>query len=250
MGTAEDYARQARDFIAFYRHGVLSTVSASQAGYPFGSLVPYDVTHDGNLVIYVSLIAEHYKNLAKDPRASITVIDTFGSHDPQAHARVTVLLDFAALTGDDKEQAQKAYEARFPNSVSYELSHNFVFMRGKPGRVRWIGGFGDITWIDAARFVSAKPDPLSYDGMRIVEHMNDDHEDALREMVCAFDKPIGEKAKVRMLAITSSSFKIEIRDGEERKETAISFPAALKSSAEGREAMIKLVKQARQKLAH
>ena len=34
--------------------GVLGTISTSMPGYPFGSVVPFVMTHEGNVIIYIS----------------------------------------------------------------------------------------------------------------------------------------------------------------------------------------------------
>ena len=140
---------------------MLATTSVAAPGYPFGSITPYIIDGAGRITIYISLIAEHYRNLKADSRASILAADPFGGSDPQAHARATVLLTVQPVPDDERAAVSAAYEARFPQSINYEIAHNFVFMRGEPERVRWIGGFGEMSWIDRAAFQSARPDPLA-----------------------------------------------------------------------------------------
>src|SRR6185295_8430683 len=85
---------QVKNFLTQHRQGVLSTISVSQKGFPFGSIVPYDIDAQGNVFIYISFIAEHYKNLQADARASLIATDPFGIDDPQAYARATLLATF------------------------------------------------------------------------------------------------------------------------------------------------------------
>ena len=42
-------AREARQMLRAHRYGVLSTLSKKFDGYPFGSIIPYLVDHDGSL---------------------------------------------------------------------------------------------------------------------------------------------------------------------------------------------------------
>ena len=49
--------------------------------------MPYALVRDLDPVLMLSDIAEHSKNLAADPRASLLVADPAASDDPQSAAR-------------------------------------------------------------------------------------------------------------------------------------------------------------------
>jgi putative heme iron utilization protein len=51
---------------------VLSTISLDVPGYPFGSLTPYCFDENGQPIVYISLIAQHTRNIMADPRLSLT----------------------------------------------------------------------------------------------------------------------------------------------------------------------------------
>ena len=72
-------AKIVKDFVAYNNVGVLSTHSRSLPGYPFGSVVPYDVTASGDIVIFISRISEHYRNLVTDEKASLLIADSQGT---------------------------------------------------------------------------------------------------------------------------------------------------------------------------
>lgn len=242
-------AFDARSFIELHRLGILSTISLSQSGFPFGSIVPYDIDLEGRLTIYISLIAEHYKNLKADARSSLLVLDPFGVFDPQARARATVLTNFEPVPEDESESVQKRYLERFPDSINYEIAHNFQFFRSTPLKVRWIGGFGDISWISAENLQSATCDPVAYHGIEIVDHMNEDHPDALIDLVRAHSSLDLQGARVEMVSVNSSSFEIAISRPGKQKRIRIDFPARLQNVSESRTAMIELLKAARAKIA-
>jgi putative heme iron utilization protein len=70
-------------------------------------------------------------------------------------------------------------------------------------RVRWIGGFGEIRWIEPAAWLVPTPD-WSTGEASIVGHMNDDHADAMEAMCRA---RFGETPKdVAMLACDVEGF--------------------------------------------
>ncbi|MBX7142972.1 MAG: DUF2470 domain-containing protein [Oligoflexia bacterium] len=243
--TPSDQASAAKSFLVAQRTGMLSSISVSQQGYPFGSITPYDIDDSGNVYIYISLIAEHYRNLTKDKRGSLIAIDPYGVHDPQAHARATLLADFAPVLDSERSSVQARYEARFPASINYEIAHNFVFMRGTPVKLRWIGGFGDIRWIDAERFKSAVPDPVAYHAHEVLAHMNLDHADALQELAHAHCADLLPATRYEMTEITSSHFSIVAISSTGSRKVEVSFPVALKSAQDSRVALIELLRKAR-----
>ena len=116
------------DFICLHRVGTLCTVSHSHEGFPFGSIAPYDVDESGRIIVFISRIAEHFKNLTADPRASLFVADRFGSGDPQAYGRATLLATFAPVPEGEFARVAEHYFTRFPAA---------------PGR-GGISGLGDV----------------------------------------------------------------------------------------------------------
>ncbi len=235
-------AAQIKSFIYAQRWGVLATQSRSQQGFPFGSVVPYDVDTEGRICIYISFIAEHYKNLQEASEASLTVIDAFGTHDPQAYARACLLLRFTPVPESEKLTVQKSYEQRFPNSINYEIAHNFLFMRGVVERIRWIGGFGDIQWLGAENYRAVQPDHLAYGAWDVISHMNDDHEEALRSMVVGVRGSCEPKASVKMVSLTSKEFVVRVGDSKATDDVVIPFVRKIENAAELRAIMIETLK--------
>ena len=234
-----------RNFICANTSATLSSISLSHQAYPFGSLTPYALDHEGNPIIYISLIAEHYKNLCADPRASLCVQDPFGLYDPQAHARATLIGRFETAAQEAAAVLEEIYRKRFPHSEGFQLSHNFVFMRMQVERVRWIGGFGEIAWVSAKDYAAAKLDPLSADAFAIAAHMNQDHHDALLELVRANDAANAKVKHACVCAVESSGMQLRFWiDGEER-EVKLEFEAPAATPEQVRSAMIGLLKRAR-----
>lgn len=248
MSAASDaMAREARNFVTANRFAALSTLSVSQSGFPFGSVAPYDVLDDGSLVIYVSLIAEHYRNLQADARASLCIFDPYGILDIQSNARATVLLRFSRVPEDQDQELLKRYAERFPEAVNYEIAHNFVLMRGMPEKVRWIGGFGRIAWISRESYLGADPDPLAYKSAGIIEHMNQDHADAMEALLLArFPGTVSPLAPV-MTGFLSTHMTIEHRSESGRKRSDIEFSPQLRSAEEARSRLIEMLKETRRR---
>ncbi|MEP1093857.1 MAG: pyridoxamine 5'-phosphate oxidase family protein [Cyclobacteriaceae bacterium] len=129
--------------------GVLSTLSVKLDGFPFGSVVPYCLDNAGWPVILISTIAEHTKNIKVDPRCSLTIV--MDGEDVQANGRICLIGHMEELPSEEREVMERYY-TQFPNSRSYDATHDFSFYRLAPVSIRYIGGFGQIHWF--------KPDEL------------------------------------------------------------------------------------------
>jgi putative heme iron utilization protein len=153
--SARDNAHEARQLLRAHRYGALSTLSKKFDGHPFGSITPYLVDHDGSLLILISTLAEHTKNIQHDPRVSLI---THNQNDPhiQTQGRVTVV--GSATLEADRDHAGKRYLRYFPEAETYFAMHDFQFYRIVPQAIRFIGGFGNIHWVKAENYiVSAYP---------------------------------------------------------------------------------------------
>ncbi len=183
--AAEEYTEEARDFVTMQRQAALSTLTRTPKGYPFGSMVSYDIGVNGTIIIHVSYIAEHFKNLAANARASLLIFDPLGLHNPQAYPRVTILGEFSLVSEAELDRVRNSYEKRFPESVRPDIAPNFAFMRLTPERVRWIGSFGHMGWIDGEAFCKATPDVLAYHAATIIDQINEEHAEGVADLVRA-----------------------------------------------------------------
>ncbi|MFT5291630.1 MAG: putative heme iron utilization protein [Planctomycetota bacterium] len=134
--------------------GILSTTSVVVEGYPFGSVVPYVTLDSGAPVIYISTISQHYKNLSADARTCLTVVEAVAD-DPQAGARISLLADAAPVSAEAVDAVGEAYFELFPASRQFAGTHGFQFWVLQPKRIRFIGGFGKIYWIEAEDWAAA-----------------------------------------------------------------------------------------------
>lgn len=96
-----------RALVEQQQHAVLCTAHTGLGGWPFGSIVPYALQPNGDALVFVSDIAEHTRNLRRDGRASLFVVDPAAAARPQAGARVTLLVR-AVRPHDDEVAAAEA----------------------------------------------------------------------------------------------------------------------------------------------
>jgi hypothetical protein len=172
-----DKGSAARTLLLQESYGVLSTLSIDVPGYPFGSVTPYGMDRMCRPIIYISHIAQHTKNILADSRVSLTIVEKSESDDVQAQGRVTCIADARPVARSD-EDIRERYFRYFPSARQYEHTHDFEFFRLELVRVRFIGGFGQIFWVEPSAFMAANPFSRA-DENRIVQHMNKDHSDAL-----------------------------------------------------------------------
>ncbi|MGA9667114.1 MAG: DUF2470 domain-containing protein [Gallionella sp.] len=195
-------AREARGMLRSHRYGVLSTLSKKIDGYPFGSIATYLVDHDGSLMIFISTLAEHTKNIGHDSRVSLITHEQRDA-DIQAQGRVTVVGD--ASPERDREQAGLRYLRYFPEAKTYFEMHDFSFYRIRPVAVRYIGGFGRIHWVDIGDY-QVQPYPLIGQESGVIAHMNSDHQDTMRNYCRHFHQLAA--TDVEMLGLDCDGFDV------------------------------------------
>jgi len=162
------HAREARQLLRAHRYGALCTLSKKFDGHPFGSITPYMVDHDGSLLILISDLAEHTKNIKADSRVSLITHNQNDSHI-QTQGRVTLVGNASHIP--DRDNAGKRYLRYFPEAQTYFAMHDFQFYRIVPQSIRYIGGFGNIHWAKAERY-SVQPYPLIEQEDALIETLN------------------------------------------------------------------------------
>jgi putative heme iron utilization protein len=242
-------SKQGEEVRALYareRNGMLCTLSKKMAGWPFGSITPYAVAAGGEPVILISEIAEHTRNLREDARASLLIQDSQALDDPQAAARVTLMGYAMPVPAPYVEDARRRYLDLFPGSASYFQIHDFTLFQIKVSRVRFIGGFGEIHWLDGDEVIAgagSKLDPLAPHIEMICKHMDEDHADALRLYSAAFAQT--EAGAAEMIHVDSEGFDMIAITESRHKHLRIAFPNRVTTTDDVRREMVEMVRLAR-----
>lgn len=155
-----------------------ATLATSLDGWPYASLVLVAAGFDGAPLLLLSDLAEHTKNLKRDPRVSLLYDGTAGLADPLTGARITVLGEIAPTADPD---LLRRFTARHPAAALYAGFKDFHCYRVTIGRGHRVAGFGRIDWIDGADLLHPASDIAVLAGAEadIIAHMNKDHADAL-----------------------------------------------------------------------
>ncbi|MFT7235348.1 MAG: putative heme iron utilization protein [Methylophagaceae bacterium] len=235
MNKSEQASQEARALFQSRCDGVLSTHSIDLPGYPFGSITPYCINLDGQPVILISTIAQHTKNILADNKVSLIAYDP-QTDDAQAAGRVTYIAN--AIKTDDEAMAERYYRFH-PNSRNFHNTHNFNFYTLDFVRVRYIGGFGEIYWVEKAGFM--KESPFSFEeetGM--VEHMNEDHQDAMNHYCELFSIAYDAENLPKIVGVDGEGFHLRVAGQLHR----LQFAQAVKSTMEARQALVELARRA------
>ena len=233
----------AKRLVRALNSGVLSTISKNLQGYPFGSVTPFMSDSEGSLYIYISDIAQHAKNIREDARVSMTAYHQAERGDQNEEGRVTFVGDAVELSEQEQEVQLKRYTALFPEAESYKQAHDFNLWRIDVKRVRYIGGFGKIFWLEKDEWEApASPwDIVSESGM--ISHMNEDHQDAMEAMLAHHTGELDPN--VIMSGVVADGCYLQSM----QKNVFIPFPFICESSTDVRKALVALTKEARLAIA-
>lgn len=207
--STPSHAERARTIVACTTLGSLSTVALDPAGYPFGSLVAYALDDDGCPILALSDLAEHAHNLAEDPRGSLMAAEAMGGDggDPLALGRVTLIGDIAPAPESDLPGLRERFRAVHPDAIYVDFP-DFKLYRLDVQSVRYVGGFGRMSWVDAPSYRAAEADPIRPHAAGVLDHMNDDHADSL-VLYCQVYGGLEGVESARMVAVDRYGFDVE-----------------------------------------
>jgi putative heme iron utilization protein len=175
--SAFDAVKTAKKLLREGRSGALATLMTG-SGDPYCSLVNVATAADGALLLLLSLLALHTKNILADARVSL-MLDERKEGDPLEGARV-MLMGVAAATGD--AEVKRRYLARHPEAEQFAGFGDFAFYRVTLSRAHLVAGFGRIVDLTAKDLLTdiAGAEALIDIEAEAIAHMNADHPDALR----------------------------------------------------------------------
>lgn len=219
--------------------GTLASIDARN-DYPYASLITLATDVSGAPTFFISKLARHTANLARDARASILVDETsaLSDPDPLQGARVTL---YGRAEPCAEDVVRRRFLARHLDAAFYAEFPDFGFWRLKVEGAHYIGGSGRIFDLEhgelllplegAESLLEAEPG--------IVEHMNEDHADALELYATALGD--GDPGPWRMTGIDPEGFDI-VLDGQARR---ILFAQQVATPAEARTELVRLATEAR-----
>ena len=236
------HAERARTLLDQEKIGTLATNSDRHRGYPFASVMPYALSPGGAPLFLISSMAIHTQNLVADGHASLLVMQTGGDADPLGLQRVTLMGTVRKIVDPD-QPLRAAYLERHPSAKYWIEFSDFSFFELVVEHVYFVGGFGVMGWVDAGELAAAEVDPLAAVSAGIIEHMNRDHSESVRNITRHFGGLDAEEAQ--MVSCDRLGFVVRAKTKEGVKGLRIAFPEEVRSSEDARRVLVAMAKASR-----
>jgi putative heme iron utilization protein len=234
-----DLASDARGLVRRALKASLATLNPG-TGYPYASLIIVATDASGAPILLISNLARHTRNLVNDNRASILIDGTGATGDPLQGARVTL---FGLAEKTDDLAVKRRFLVRHKEAEFYVNFQDFSFWRLMVEGAHYIGGFG--------RIVDLKPEHLLIDTTaaekllaaeaEILEHMNQDHKDAIELYATALKD--FRPGPWRMVGIDPEGCDL-LLEGDALR---VAFAKPIATPQEAREELVRLTKEARER---
>jgi putative heme iron utilization protein len=243
---APSHAERCRTLAAKATSATLSTIARDPSGFPYGSLVTLAIDAAGCPLLLLSELAEHSGNLRARPEASVLLTEPLGTHDqPLALGRVTILGLCAKLNVDERAAARTTFLKQQPGASYYVDFEDFAFYRLQPVALRYIGGFGRMSWVGAEEYRAAEPDCLSAAASEILRHMNEDHADGVLAYAVGL-AGVADATSATMTAVDRYGFEIAAVTPKGPRAARLAFDEAITSPEDVRRSMVAMAKRARE----
>ena len=158
-----------------------ATLATAEDGQPYAALVTPAPAPDLSLLVLLSGLSAHTRQLQVDGRCALMVMGEPTDANPQTAPRLTVL----GVASPEPDPALKArWVVRHPYAAFYADLGDFRLVRIRPTGGQFVGGFASAHRLDAADLT---PDPAAVAAVAeseasVIEHMNTDHADAVDRM--------------------------------------------------------------------
>lgn len=174
-----DASRLARSLLRRSRQGALATLMVG-SGDPYCSLVNVASHADASPILLISRLALHTRNLLADSRVSL-MLDERAAGDPLEGARTMLAGRAEEATGEAAVVLRRRYLNAHPSAEAFVDFKDFSFFRIAPTGLHLVAGFGRIIDLEPGKFMTVIDDAadLLEAEQGAVEHMNEDHRDAM-----------------------------------------------------------------------
>lgn len=128
-------------------NGTLATHSREPHGYPYPTALPFAPTSAHAPMILISHLAEHTRNLQSDARAGFLIAHSASDAILEGQ-RLTMLGSFSPAPANSVAELSRRYLRYHPDAARYLELGDFTIWVMSIERMRYIGGFGAMGWLD------------------------------------------------------------------------------------------------------
>ena len=212
------------------RAAAAATLATQAEGQPFASLVTHAVAPDGALLMWLSTLSQHTRQLLREPRCALMAQAAPAELNPQTAPRVTVTGRAQQI---DDPALKERWLARHPYAALYAGFGDFALWRLVPEGGLLVGGFAAAHRLRAVDLARETP-ALAAAEAEIIAHVNTDHPDTLALLA-------GGPGAWRMIAVDGDGF--DMAAGEQVVRQAFAAPV---EDADGvRKSLIQAARTAR-----
>ncbi len=173
--TEQSLALMVNLLIAENTNASLATIMSDDNSNPFASWVPYCQSYDGTLIVLLSDLAQHTKNIKENSNGSL-LINSKQVNPAADMPRISIQVQITPI--EENSQLIERYYRYYAEAKDYFINLDFHFYQAAPKKLQAIAGFGQVRWFGSE---VVQPSPFSQgDELHMIEHMNDDHVDAIR----------------------------------------------------------------------
>jgi heme iron utilization protein len=186
------------DLLHSAQEAALATHSTTLEGFPFASAVPFVTDEHHRPILLISGLAEHSRNLAANPRASLMIAKGLGEGEM---ARVSLMGELSPIDADPLLVAR--YLRYHPHAERFLQLGDFRFHRFEPARVLTVGGFAKASWLEGCRLIEAPVISLADEAVLLAQHEQDASKDCQLRGIEAFGADAmldGKSERIRFTA--------------------------------------------------
>ena len=120
--------------------------------FPFVTLVTVAASSPTSVVMLLSGLAQHTKNLDRQPKCSLLLVEPGGEQgNPLAGARLTITGMATRIPREEAGTAKTRFLEVHPSAAMYADFADFAFFRLEIHQVHLVAGFGRIETIPASK---------------------------------------------------------------------------------------------------
>ncbi len=221
---------EARKLVRAASAGVLATQAGGQ---PFAALVTPATAVDGSILLLLSGLSEHTRQLRADGRCAVMVSGANDDPNPQAGPRVTVS-GVAVRTDDPRHRAR--WLARHPYAAFYAGLGDFTMWRVQPSGANFIGGFARAFRLGRDELLSGAEAVVALEAAEagIVARCNAERAEALAALGARVG---GEAGTWRMVGVDPDGVDL----GLDERVARVAFAEPVGDAAEVQRELVRLV---------
>ncbi|MEC7119576.1 MAG: pyridoxamine 5'-phosphate oxidase family protein [Pseudomonadota bacterium] len=181
------------------RQAVLATQSGSIPGFPLTSVVPVSISPEGQIIVLMSDLAQHARNIYLDNRVSM-MLHNDQEQNWQAATRLSVLGRMEALDLEPTalQSLRDAYYRAHPELADFDRAPDFQFWILQPLRFRLIAGYAQVRWLKQVQTFAF---PLESEDIAQIEQRLPHRGKPIRLLhACQYGVQIAESGRVRFLS--------------------------------------------------